>query len=223
MLGLRTFFFSIILLLTLSLKAQEDPLPSITDSLRLAFEESPRFVARVHTRNAFITGVPIRTYGGKVGLAYGERVNFGIGAHWIEPGRTYKRRLSENLEEHRELRMVYGSVYFEYSFLYRKHWQVTIPASLGVGRSWEMRNPLPELPDFNKTQALNHGAVIMYEPGMIVEYQFLKYFGIGGGLGLRLMLLNNRKIDQQFTAPTWELRFRVKLGDIWNRVMSHES
>ena len=223
MLGIRTFFFSLLLLSSLLLRAQEAPLPSITDSLRVAFEEAPRFVARIHTRNAFVTGVPIRTYGGKIGLAYGKRVNVGVGVHWIEPGRTYKKKLAEDLEEDRELRMVYGSVYFEYSFLYRKHWQVTIPVSVGVGRSWEKRNPLPELQGFEKIQALNHGAVIMYEPGMIAEYQFLEYFGIGGGVGLRLMLLNNRRIDQQFTAPTWELRFRVKLGEIWNRVKSQAS
>ncbi|MDG1766408.1 MAG: hypothetical protein P8H98_06410, partial [Flavobacteriales bacterium] len=102
-------------------------------------------------------------------------------------------------------RMLYGSAYFEYAFHHEEDWRIILPVQLGAGMSW-LQNQTGE--------NSNRGVVLLYEPSMAIEYSFLDYFAIGGQIGLRLMLINNRDIDKQFTAPTWGLRFRVKLGKL---------
>lgn len=103
-----------------------------------------------------------------------------------------------------DVRMVYGSAYFEYAFHHDEDWRIILPVQLGAGLSWLQDD------GFNSQR----GLVVLYEPSMAIEYGFLDYFAIGGQIGLRLMLINNKDIDKQFTAPTWGLRFRVKLGKL---------
>lgn len=200
-------FIAIVFCVSFCAEAQDADLPSLTDSVRSAFTEEPRLIARLNTHNAFVTGRPIRTYGAKLGLSYGERVTVGLGYNWMRHGESVIRQ-TNGIDELRELRMAYVSFFFEYSFLYRKNWQIIIPVSCGVGRNRELLSETPS------RTSVNSRAIVLYEPAMIAEYHFLRYFGIGAGVGFRLMIVSNREIPEQFTAPTWQLRFRVKLGQI---------
>lgn len=205
---MRTFcLVTFLLVMTFCAKAQDANTPALTDSIRNAFDQEPRLIVRLNTHNAFVTGRPIRTYGAKIGATFGERVAVGVGYNWMRHGESVIRAV-DGTDELRELRMDYLSVFFEYSFLYRKNWQIIIPVSFGFGRSRELR-----ILDEGNTYT-NRGGVVLYEPSMIAEYHFLRYFGVGAGIGYRLMLANNRSIPEQFTAPTWQLRFRVKLGQL---------
>jgi hypothetical protein len=180
----------------------------LADSIRESLAHEPRWVVKLETRNAFVTGRPVRTYGVKGGLAFGRRISFGLGYHWLRHGDTYAYRLPGGMEELRELRMAYVAAFMEYSFIARQRWEVTLPFVLGVGASREFRA------DEGPRQSFNRSAVVLYEPGIVAEYHFLRYFAAGAGVGVRLMLKGNQNIDQQFTAPLWELRFRVKLGTL---------
>lgn len=182
---------------------------NLTDSLREAFAQPPQFTGNLDTRNAFITGRPVRSYGLKGGLTYGKRVEMGIGYHWLRHGDTYAFQYDDGSEELRELRMAYVAAYFEYRFIARKHWEVTLPFVFGIGRSREFT-----VGD-RARDSFNGAGIVVYEPAVVAEYHFLRYFAVGAGVGVRLMVKGNQNIDQQFTSPIWELRFRVKLGKIW--------
>ncbi len=183
---------------------------NLSDSLRESFAQTPKLTGNITTRNAFITGRPIRTYGIKGGLSFGRRVNLGLAYHWMRHGDTYDFVFDNGFEESRELRLHYLAAYFEYSAIARKNWEVTFPFVVGYGRSREFRaNELPR-------DAFNHGSIVLYETGVLIDYHFLRYFAVGGGGGIRIMLKNNRLIDQQFTAPIWEMRLRVKLGVLYS-------
>lgn len=210
---MRTFFLLLVLFFASSADAFGQRVNhSIADSLREAFSEKPRLTGNLDTRNAFVTGRPVRTFGLKAGVAFGNRVEMGIGYHWLRHGDTYAFELPDGVEELRELRMNYVAGYFEYSFIAKKNWEVTMPFVLGVGSSREFISGERARDSFNRS------SIVLYEPGIVVEYHFLRYFAVGGGVGMRLMLKRNRLIDQQFTSPIWELRFRVKLGRIWDDV-----
>ncbi len=205
---IRIFVISVFLLTTTLSSAQQ---VGLTDTIRNAFDKKPSISFRLNTRNSFVTGKPIATRGAKVGWSFGDKVSVGAGVHWIEHN-TYTGATIENgIPTLSEVRMMYGSVFFEYSFIYKKRWQVFIPVQLGVGVS---RNRYFNNAGVNEFR--EGGAVILYEPGMIAEYSFLKYFGVGAGGGVRLMLLNNRRIDEQLTAPIWEVRFKVRFGELLN-------
>lgn len=207
---MRTFFLALILALVgLADASGQRANHSIADSLREAFREPPRLTGNLDTRNAFVTGRPVRTYGVKAGAAFGKRVEVGLGYHWLKHGDTYAFRFPDGSEQLRELRMNYIAAYIEYSFIAQRNWEVTIPFVLGVGRSREF------ISGERARDSFNAAAIVLYEPGIVAEYHFLRYFAAGAGVGMRLMLKGNQNIEQQFTSPIWELRFRVKLGRIW--------
>lgn len=212
-LRMRIFFLLVVLSCALS-TASYGQLAShnIADSLREAFKNPPSAVARLETRNAFVTGRPVRTYGIKGGVSFGKRVAVGVGYHWLRHGDSYLFRLPGGMEEVRELRMQYLAGFFEYSFIASRNWEVTIPFVFGVGSSREF------IQEEGPRASFNRAPIVLYEPGIVAEYHFLRYFAAGAGVGMRLMLRRNPNIDQQFTAPIWELRFRVKLGRIWDDV-----
>lgn len=207
---MRTFLFSLLLILAAVNGYAQKQEYRLSDSLIWAFEQEPRVIGRLSTRNAFITGRPVRTYELKGGLNFGNRVSVGIGYHWLRHGDTYAFTYEDGAQDVREIRMHYIAGFFEYAFIVRKNWEITLPFVIGIGNSREYI-----VHEVGRSDALNRAGVVLYEPGIVAEYHFLKYFAVGGGLGLRLMLKNNRRIDQQFTAPIWEMRLRIKLGDLW--------
>ena len=69
----------------------------------------------------------------------------------------------------------------------------------------------------------NEGLIVLYEPAMILEYAVLPFIGIGGGVGYRLMLKNNKAINERFTAPTYKLVFSLKLGVLYKQLRAHGS
>lgn len=211
---MRTFFLTVCLIFLSSASWAQPSRPAIGDSIKAALAQEPTLSLRLNTRNAFVTGRPVRTYGIKAGLSYGQRITFGIGYHWLKHGDTYQYRFDNGIFEERELRLAYAGLFFEYTVQARKHWQVTFPFVLGFGRSYEF--PTTE----GRKGRFNHAGVVLYEPGIIAEYHFLRYFAAGAGVGMRLMLKNNQNIDQQFTAPIWEMRFRIKFSQIRKDVES---
>ncbi len=212
---MRTFFCALFVMVLVAsgsnAEAQEEHY-DLADTIRMAIQLDPRFVGRLETTNAFVTGRPVRTYAVKGGVAYGRYLTVGLGYHWLQHGDTYAYRLPGGMEELRELRMAYVAGFVELSFMARKNLEVTFPFELGLGTSREFR------PDEGVRKSFNRAGILVYQPGMVLEYHFLRYFAAGAGVGLRLMAKNNQNIDQQFTAPTWQLRFRVKFGDIWNDI-----
>jgi hypothetical protein len=168
---------------------------------------SPRLMANFDTRHTFISGRPATTWGVKVGLKHGKRIQYGIGVHWLRHG--FEKQI-ELEEQPAELRLAYVAPFFEYNFIYRNNWEVAIPLRIGIGRS-----KLIHLPFEGDPTDGDHGMIMLYEPAMSAKYKFLNYFGVGAAVGYRLMLVNNRKIDQQFTAPTWGLLFSVDLGSMY--------
>jgi len=56
---------------------------------------------------------------------------------------------------------------------------------------------------------------------MIVEYKILKLIAVGGGIGYRLMLIENNELGKRFTSPFYMVRLRllpeewVRLGKKW--------
>jgi len=49
----------------------------------------------------------------------------------------------------------------------------------------------------------------------------LKILGVGIGLGYRIMLKNNRAIDQQFTSPVYALRVRLIFDELYRRYQDY--
>lgn len=212
---MRTFCLLLILVTCLQASIAKGQPTDLFGEIQNSFQTKPRASFKLDSRNAFVAGTPISTFGVKTGLQFGDRVNVGLGAFWLPRG--FKLSFPETLDNAADLAMFYLAPYFEYSFIHRKNWLVTIPVQVGFGTSSIIYKP-----ENTEHVRLFQNSIVLYEPAIIAEYMFLDYFGVGGGLGFRLMIKNNPQIDEQFNSPQWMLRFRVKFGKLLEDIQSQD-
>ena len=181
------------------------------DSISQSFLYKPKIILKFDTRNSFITNQYAKFNGLKIGLSYHNTSKIGAGYHWM------KQRLikSNSVEvDSNYLHFGYGVLFYEYNFYKSKHWNAEIPVQFGIGRAAYSNSNLGGT--FAKTW------MVIYEPAMTIEYRFLKYFGIGGGVGFRLAIKTNNEIKEKFTAPEYILRFKIYFGDIYKEQILKE-
>lgn len=184
---------------------------NLSDSLRHVFQQKAVLTAKLDSRNSFISGRSARVHGVKAGVSFGKRFSLGLGYNWIKQGAVNQEvRVGSNLFE-ADVNLRYIAPFAEYSFYKKGNWEATIPVQIGFGRSFLLYNN-----GYQKERVFQH-SVILYEPGMSLEYKILNLVGVGGGLGYRIMLKNNPEIDHSFTSPIYVIRFRLIFDEIYKQ------
>ena len=179
---------------------------SLTDSLKKHFHSKPYFTGKWDTQNSFITGKSIQIQSIKMGLVFNQNVTLGLGFHWIN-SRNFQDYVLDGFKDSSPIRMKYFSFFAEYVFFKRNNWLGVIPVQMGVGKSFLK----------NGGNKIFMGSVCLYEPSISIEYKFSPWLAIGAGYGYRIMLKNNRLIDQNFYAPIYVLRARILFDEIYSR------
>ena len=188
----------------------------LSDSLRAVFRQriTPSF--KFDTRNSFITGNTAKVYGIKAGINFGKRFSVGVGYNFI--GTELQESIILNDKEVRaDIQMNYIAPFVEYSFYQRGPWELSSPIQLGVGNSFLRVN------DEQGSRVINRDKVVLYEPGMAFEFKILNLIGVGAGFGYRIMLKNNRGIEQQFTSPVYALRVRLIFDELYKRYQDYNA
>ncbi len=183
---------------------------NLSDSLRHVLRHKPVPSAKFDTRNSFITGKSAKVFGVKVGLSFRKTLTIGIGYNWIGTKFTEPLKVGYQVFES-EIKLRYIAPFLEYSFYKKGPWEATVPVQIGFGRSF-LRYMSPQ-----GKENVNSGRVMLYEPGMTIEYKLFDVVGIGAGVGYRIMLKNNKEIDQQFTSPVYVLRIRLIFDELFKR------
>ncbi len=204
---MRTFYILVISFFIFSSQGHAQ----LFDSIRTSFDYKPKFLLKFDTRNSFISNQYAKIHGIKVGLSFNKITNVGIGYHWM-PKRLIEPTLpnSNNVD----LKFGYAVAFFEYNFYKSKYWSAEIPVQIGLGKA--------QYDDVDLAITTDSSWIIIYEPAMTIEYKFLRYFGIGGGVGFRLAIKSNRQIKESFTAPEYILRFKIYFGDIYKEQILKE-
>lgn len=183
---------------------------NLSDSLRDVFKQRVTPSFEFDTRNSFITGSTAKIYSIKAGVAFGTRMSLGIGYNFIGT-ELQEEFIHDGKWTRAEIRMNYVAPFIQYSFYQRGPWEVSTPIQIGVGNSFlREKNEAGELV-FNKSR------VVLYEPGMAFEFKIFRLIGVGAGFGYRIMLKNNKGIQQQFTSPVYALRCRLIFGEVYSR------
>ncbi len=210
---MRTLLLPLLLLLTFGANAQ------LLDSIGLFLQERPRITIGLDSRGSFISNQNVRMLGVKVGMEHGGRVRYGIGYSWLG---TPVERETEVVEEGvtrtvtTRVRLGLVTPYFSYAFYQRGPWEVSIPVQVGIGGGSLVYDDLQ-----GKTQKLKRAFVVTYEPAMTVQYRFLKYLAVGGGLGYRLAF-TNASLDESLNAPVYIIGVRVFFGDLYRDLRGEE-
>jgi hypothetical protein len=190
---------------------------NLSDSLREVFRQriSPSF--KFDTRNSFITGNSAKVYGIKAGVRFGKRFSVGLGYNFIGTKLRENTKLNDVEIQDAEIRMNYVAPYIDYGFFQRGPWEIGTSIQFGVGSSFHRYsgNGVREI--------IHRGRVILYEPLMSFEYKTFNLIGVGAGFGYRIMLKNNRAIEQQFTSPVYALRVRLIFDELYKRYKMYNS
>ena len=169
------------------------------DSIQASFKHKPKPLLKLETRNSFITSKVVIVRGLKVGLSFNKTSRIGLSYNWL------KRKTLIVTADSSTLKMNYISPFYEYTFYRDKHFTLAIPILIGFGNSKYVSKE-------GSTYAKSF--IMAYEPGMTFEYRFLRYLGIGTGVGLRLMLKDNPQIKEQLNSPVYIFKFKIYFDQI---------
>ena len=52
----------------------------------------------------------------------------------------------------------------------------------------------------------------------VATYRILRWVGLSAGLGYRVGILNNDKVEESFNSPVYTFKFRIFFGEIYKSV-----
>lgn len=206
--------FAFVLLLCACIKSDGQSI-NLSDSLRHVLRNKPVPTVKLDSRNSFITGQSARIYGVKIGLSYIKRLSFGLGYNWLLNDFETQVSLPTGVVNG-NVEMRYIAPFVDYSFFKKGPWEANVPVQLGFGRSFI------KLGSDAGNSVVSSGGIVLYEPSMTVEYKILNLIGVGGGLGYRIMLKNNKLIDEQFSSPVYVIRLRIIFDEVYQRYMKQQ-
>jgi hypothetical protein len=178
-------------------------------------KNKPTPTVKFDTRNSFITGNHAKVYGIKAGLSFRKTLTVGIGYNFIGTRLTEELIIGEQVF-FGQIKMRYVAPFLEYSFYKKGAWEAMVPVQIGIGQSFVRYEINGLRTDVRKDN------IVLYEPGMNVEYKMFNILGLGGGVGYRIMLKNNKEIDQQFTSPVYVIRIRLIFDEILRQARKHK-
>lgn len=188
---------------------------NLSDSLYHVFHNKPTPSFKVDTRNSFITGNHAKVYGIKAGLNFRKTLTVGIGYNFIGTSLTEEIIVGREVY-YAQIKMRYIAPFIEYSFYKKGPWEAMVPVQFGIGSSFIQHEVNGERHNIRKDN------VLLYEPGMSVEYKIFNILGVGGGIGYRIMLKNNKEINQQFTSPVYVIRIRLIFDEVLRLAKKHD-
>jgi len=170
-----------------------------------ALQTTPKFYFSFDTKNTFISNRRGTFFGFKIGAEYDKLFRYGLGFNTLY-NKTYANIVNGIKESEEALNFNYLSIFAEYIFYNDKpKYEFSMPINLGFGYSWLSDN----------ISTTGH-FMLLYEAQLNGMYFPIKFFGIGAGVGYRIMLINNPHIDEQFTAPIYSFRAKLILGKLFN-------
>jgi hypothetical protein len=181
---------------------------SIPDYLR----EAPKPIVKLDMRGSFISNESVQFAGVKVGLEHAGKVQYGIGYSFLFSPVQRSMVLADAGRVDARLRFGYVTPYFDYAFYQQGPWELRIPVQFGIGSGSLVYDDAE-----GRTHTIEQSGVFLYEPGITVQYRFLKYFAVGGGWGYRLVL-RSADLSEGLTAPTYTLGLKIFFTDLWRDI-----
>jgi hypothetical protein len=188
--------------------AQTSRQPSFEEDFKHSFHNKPKLDVKFDNRFSFIRDNDVKTVGVKLGLSFNRRFKVGLGVNQmlLAADRTYidaDTAIDVNLE------YFYFSPYLEYVFYNSRKWEFSLATQLGIGgASYQYNN------DEGKKIKLVESTVLSYEPAMLIDYKIVRWFGIGTGVGYRLIYYKSPGVQEKFSSPEYVIKLKVYLGEI---------
>lgn len=183
------------------------------DTIARSFREKPSLYFNWGSQYSFISNQFASVTNIKAGVDFGGSFKLGLAYNWLTKKFPVRSMRLEGKSRDARLHFNYAALFAEYSFFRNERWEATIPVQIGAGFShYSYMNDLAERTHLKKK------FFVLYEPMMTIQYRFLRYFGVGCGVGFRLMLINTTVIPEQFISPLLLVKTKLFVGDLWRDI-----
>ncbi len=199
----------LILLFTANCKAQ------ILDSINYSLHQKPKFFVNLTSQNTFIDKQYASVGGLRMGLNYNQLIRFGIGYSILTNNSVVSDiHFNENNLEYvtaAELHLHYFSFSAEY-FVFNKYpWQFTItPFNIGIGSA---KYEYVRRPEMKKVFGPSE-TIIFYQPEGSVQFNILRWLGVGTTLGYRFTILRSKEQTQHLNSIAFSLDAKIFLDEL---------
>lgn len=207
---IRLVFFFLFLSQSLFLLSQSELSSSyFEDDIKKSFKERPQLDVKFDFRFSFIASRDFRTSGFKLGVSFNRKFKMGLGYNQlIVPAKSTIKDNDKLFNA--ELKYIYFSPYFEYVYHTSKRWEFNLSAQVGFGRGHYQYYNVEE----DRTIKTKYSTILSYEPVMLIDYKIIRWFGVGTGVGYRLIFYKNSNIEEHLTSPVYVFKVKVYLGEI---------
>jgi len=170
-----------------------------------------------HNRNSFLGSIPIKLYGLRGGLEYGEKISYFLGLYTTYDVTDRYRIDSTSHPIHKDTfkratNLTYMSVGAEYIIYQKKRWTFSIPLMVGIGTG--VRKEYLNQTLNNKSRIL----VLPVESGVRGHFSITDWLGVEATSGLRISPFNSL----EFTGFYNSLGINVYLGVLYKKVFKKE-
>ena len=174
-----------------------------------SFHTKPKLDVKLDNRFSFIRNNDVKTVGVKIGLNFNRKFKVGIGFNqMLLP--VGKQILNEdNLLVPVDLEYSYFSPYIEYVYFNSKRWEFSLSTQLGFGNA-----SYRHLDENGKRVKLVQSNIFSYEPAMLIDFKIIRWFGIGSGVGYRLVYYKSPGVNEEFSSPEYVVKLKIYLGEI---------
>lgn len=179
------------------------------DDVVKSFKYKPKLDVKFDSRFSFIASRDYRTTGVKLGVSFNRKFKMGLGYNQLLI--PAKSTIIDNKKKYNaELKYIYISPYFEYVYFTSKRWEFNLSAQVGIGSGhYQYYNN-----DLSTTVRTKYSTILSYEPAMLIDYKIIRWFGVGTGVGYRLIFYKNSNIDEHLSSPVYVFKVKVYLGEI---------
>ncbi len=199
---MKTKLVLVLMLLSFKLFPQiSDNQKDMFDDILDATKKKPKMFVHLDNKNSFIGNRKGWFLGIKGGLEYNNLIRFGLGFSFLY-NQSHSSLFMDLKKTSQNIYFQYISLFSEYIFHNSERYDLSIPISLNFGNSYLKDNG----------NVKKYGIIVFYETQLNAMYYFFKYIGLGAGVGYRLALINNRKMDSRITAPIYTIKLKLKLS-----------
>lgn len=183
------------------------------DTLKSLTQKEPNIDARIETRNSFIENGRAKVTGVRLGLIFQKKLRVGIGYSWLSSDVHEKKLMINYLGKvdtaTNYLKFGYVAFYTDFVFYKTKRWQVSVPLQWGAGLTWYKYN--------NGVQDMTTSKdyLLLYEPGISVQFKLLRWCGLGTDIAYRFTLQNNKYLSNKLNSPTYGFKFLIWFDQLY--------
>lgn len=176
----------------------------------------PSIDARMETRVSFYNNEFKKVTGVRLGLSFRRKLRIGIGYSWLDSKISDRKLIRDEYGNNKyvdeNLKFGYICYYADFVFHKTKRWQLSVPIQAGTGLYWTQYN------DGQSFIKSSKKFLLIYEPGISVQYKFTKWCGVGMDICGRIALKNTSLISNKLNSIVFGFKYMIWFDQIFYMV-----